>query len=204
MPKKDTRSRIFAFIVYPDSINTPDNWLDILREFHIPCFVSPLHKDGYDPEGLGKKPHHHIMLVFEGNKSDEQISEIKDPVGGVGICKVKSKVGYARYLCHLDEDDKIKYNVSDVIQYGGLDYLTFIESESDIDLCFCEIEDFIDKHNVFSFYALSRYCSKYRKDWARLLRHSGAVYFREYLKSRKWSEEHDEMIIIDYETGEVL
>lgn len=196
---KDNRSRLFAFIVYPDSDNTPDDWMDSVSQFHVPALVSPLHIDGYIPEGTGNKPHYHVMLCFEGNKSDEQVIELRDRVGGVGLLKVHSKVQYARYLCHLDEDeDKLKYDISDIRSFG-IDYISLIESPSDVDTAFCEIEEFIEKYNILSFFALSRYCSKHNKQWSRILRHSGAVYFREYLKSRKWSFDNGLMDIYDEE-----
>lgn len=200
---KDNRSRLFAFLVYPDSVNTPENWLDLVSQFHVPALVSPRHIDGYDPEGFGKKPHYHIMMCFEGNKSDDQVIALRDIVGGVGLLKINSKVQYARYLCHLDETDKIKYDPNDVRSFG-IDYLSLIESPNDIDVYFCEIEDFIDKYNIVSFFALSRYCSKHNKNWSRILRHSGAVYFREYLKSKKWSDDNNCSVIIDPESGEVI
>ncbi len=204
MSKVDNRSRLFAFLIYPDSDNTPEDWKEILKNQHVPCFISPLHIDGYDPEGLGNKPHYHIMVIFEGNKSVEQVKEIRDPLGGVGLEVIKSKISYARYLCHLDEDDKIHYDPNDVIQFGGTDYLSLIMSDNDLDATFCEIEEFIEKFNVMSFYCLTRYCSKYRKDWAKVLRHSGAVYFREVLKSRDWSIQKGYTHIIDPDTGELI
>ena len=39
--KEDRRSRLWIFIAYPESL--PDNWLDIISEWHISCCVSPLH-----------------------------------------------------------------------------------------------------------------------------------------------------------------
>ena len=43
MPKGNNskRTRNYAPIIYPDS--APENWLDILSDFHVQAFVSPLH-----------------------------------------------------------------------------------------------------------------------------------------------------------------
>lgn len=46
---KDSRTRNFMTIVYPDSVNTPENWISILSDECIPMFISPLHdKDTED------------------------------------------------------------------------------------------------------------------------------------------------------------
>lgn len=37
------RTRNFATVVYPDSVNTPDDWMDILSEQKVPVMISPLH-----------------------------------------------------------------------------------------------------------------------------------------------------------------
>lgn len=101
---KDTRSRNFATVVYPDS--APENWLSIASELCVPAFISPLHDKDVNPTGEDKKPHWHVMFMFEGKKSIEQVQELFISFGGVGIEKVNSIRSYARYLCHLDNPDK--------------------------------------------------------------------------------------------------
>ena len=70
---KDTRTRVWTFLVYPDS--APENWRDLLDEQHIEFIVSPLHDRDINPTGEPKKPHWHLMLTFEGKKSYEQNNE---------------------------------------------------------------------------------------------------------------------------------
>ena len=71
---KDERVRLWATVVYPES--APDNWLTILRDLMIPCYVSPLHDKDFNADKTPKKAHYHVMLVFEGKKSRAQIEEI--------------------------------------------------------------------------------------------------------------------------------
>ena len=95
------RARVWACIVYPDS--APDGWLENLRAGHIPAFVSPLHdKDINNGDGHAKKPHWHVMVMYEGVKTQDQFKAFRDSFGGVGCEYVQSPKGYARYLCHLD------------------------------------------------------------------------------------------------------
>ena len=83
--KKDDRSTNWATVVYPDS--APDNWLQILRDMLIPCFVSPLHDQDYNADGEPKKPHYHVQFCFDSNskRSRDQIKELTDQIGGVVV-----------------------------------------------------------------------------------------------------------------------
>lgn len=199
MAESSKRYRNFASIVFPDSRNTPDDWIECLKRERVPMFISPQHTDGYCPEApeQGNKPHYHVMVMFEGKKTEEQAREFFSVAGGVGLEVIGSKVGYARYLCHLDEDDKQHYDPSDVLQYGGVDYSSIIECSSDFALSITEMEAFCEQYNVHSFYLLCRYASIHRPDWSRILRNSATLYMREFIKSRSWSHEKGYISIID-------
>ena len=200
--KIDGRARHFACIVYPES--APDNWKDILASHFVPAFVSPLHSDDVNPTGEKKKAHYHVIFMFDGKKSIEQVTDIFKTFGGVGCEHVKSIRGYARYLCHLDNPDKAQYNTADVWSLGGADYLSTIGLAIDKYIAISEMEDFCDRYNVVSFYALSKYARNYRQDWHRVLADNATVYMREYLQSKKWSDENGLSNIVDPETGEIL
>mgnify|MGYP001078521966 CR=1 FL=1 len=191
----ELRSRNFASIIYPDS--SPPDFIDRIGDLHLKAFLSPLH-DRDD-----KKPHFHLLLMYDGKKSSDQVKVDLDFVGGVGCEIVKSSKGYARYLCHLDDIDKAQYCVDDVKCFGGLDYKSFIKDSTDKVSTLMEIMDFCDKYDVYSFYALCNYCRKYRSDWFSFLSGS-SVFIREWLKSREWSKESGRGQIIDPETGEIL
>lgn len=199
---KSIRTRNFATIVYPDS--APADWLTILSDFHIPCFVSPFHDSDITANGEKKKSHYHVLLCFDSVKTVEQASEIFVSIGGVGCEIVKSMRAYARYLCHLDDPNKHQYNVSDVLSLSGAIYLDVIQSASDRYAAIEEMMDFCDKYNVCSFYLLSRYARQNRSDWFRILCDSGTVYLKEFLKSREWSLGRGQDHIIDSDTGEVI
>lgn len=56
--KKDKRSSKWAFLLYKES--TPDNYLEILEEMHVPFVLSPWHdKDVNIETGEVKKAHKH-------------------------------------------------------------------------------------------------------------------------------------------------
>lgn len=196
------RTRNYASVFYLDS--APDNWRDILNDFHIPIFISPYHDNDLNPDGTVKKPHYHVLIMFDSVKTPEQAAEIFSSINCVGLEIVKSLRGYARYLCHLDNPEKFQYSISDVIQLGGSIYLDVIQSASDRYDALKEMMDFCDLYNVSSFYLLSTYSRRFRDDWFRILCDSGAVYMKEYLKSREWSLPRGYNHIVDKETGEII
>ena len=72
----DNRTRSWSFVLYEDS--APDNWRDILDDMHIEWIESPWHDKDVNANGEPKKKHKHILLIFPGKKSYEQIKEITD------------------------------------------------------------------------------------------------------------------------------
>lgn len=70
------RTRSWTFILYPES--APENWRDILDEFHVEWIESPLHDKDKEANGDIKKPHWHILIIFESVKAYEQVKEITD------------------------------------------------------------------------------------------------------------------------------
>lgn len=196
------RTRNYATVVYPES--APDNWKSILAEHFIPAFISPLHENDINPTGEPKKPHYHVIIMFDSVKSIEQAREVFSTINGVGCEVVKSIRGYARYLCHLDNPEKAQYDPSQVTSLCGADYMGVIGLAVDKYVALAEMQDFCDKYNVVSFYALATYARSHRSDWHRILCDCGSVFMREYLQSRYWSREQGYSVIIDPETGEML
>lgn len=180
------RTRNFATVVYPES--APENWQTVLSEQCVPCFVSPLHDKDINPTGEPKKPHYHVLIMFEGVKSEDQAQVIFDLIGGVGCEKVQSIRGYARYLCHLDNPEKTQYNTEDVVMYGGADYLSVIGLATDKYKAIGEMIDFCCANQVYSYSDLLEWCRSNRFDWFRVLCDNGTFVIKEYLKSKMWTE----------------
>ena len=117
-----TRTRNFATVVYPES--APDNWQEILSEQFVPAFISPLHDNDLNPTGEVKKPHYHVMIMFDSVKTREQAQDIFNLIGGVGCEIVQSLRGYARYLCHLDNPDKALNTSYVIVRFEQFDEIT--------------------------------------------------------------------------------
>mgnify|MGYP002655818694 FL=1 len=61
---KYIKSRTWAMVVYPES--APENWEELLAETFMQFAVSPLHDKDTNPDGEIKKPHWHVILIWDG------------------------------------------------------------------------------------------------------------------------------------------
>lgn len=183
---KVKRTRNFATVVYPES--APSDWMDILSEQHIPALISPLHDQDRTKEGELKKEHYHVVLLFDSVKTVEQATNVFSKINGVGCEIIQSVRGYTRYLCHLDDPDKVQYNVEDVKALHGADFYSIIGQASDKYKAIGEMIDYCREYNVYSYSELLEYARSARFDWFRILCDSGTVVIKEYLKSRSWLE----------------
>ena len=183
---KDSRRRTYASVLYPES--APEDWQTILQEQFIPAFISPLHDKDINPTGEPKKAHYHIMLMYDAPKTTEQAREVFAKVGAVGCEVVQSTRGYARYLCHLDNPDKVQYSVDDVKAFCGADYVGTIGLAIDKYKAVREMIAFCKEYNVDAYCDLLIYASEQRSDWFRVLCDNGTVVMKEFLKSKSWKD----------------
>lgn len=191
MEKKRTRN--FATVVYPES--APKDWKIILQEECVPAFVSPIHNKDVNSDGTIKKEHFHVMIMFDGVKTQEQAQEVFSAIGGVGVEPIKSARAYARYLCHLDNLDKAHYRTEDVLSLSGADYSTMISLASDKYTAIGEMIEFCLQNCIDSYAELLLYAKNNRIDWFHVLCDTGTVTMVQFLKSKYW-EQHK------YDTGE--
>jgi hypothetical protein len=180
------RTRNFATVVYPES--APENWQEILSDQFVPSFISPLHDKDVDPTGEPKKPHYHVIIMFDNVKTSEQATELFSRISGVGCEVIQSLRGYARYLCHLDNPDKHQYSTEDLRQLCGADYATIIGLPTDKYKAISEMIDFCKTMNIVSYSELLEYSRDNRFEWFRVLCDNGTVVIKEYLKSRSWTQ----------------
>ena len=187
-----SRTRNYACIVYCES--APVDWLRIISDSKIPCFVSPLHDLDKYPNGEVKKPHYHVLVMFDSVKTEKQARDFFESFGGVGCEVVNSCRAYARYLCHLDcvEEEKHKYKVDDVLEFGGASYICVIGTMSDKNRAIKEMIQFVKDNQVDAFCQLLEYASEYQSTWFDSLINGGCSFtMKEYIKSRYWLEHRD-------------
>ena len=196
----EKRKRNFACLLYEDS--APENFIDIISSWHVPAFLSPYHdRDTWtledekkNPEhkaGDKKKAHWHLMVMFEGLQNPDTVKDMFSEVNGVGFLVVKSIRGYARYLCHLDEDEleKVHYDTDFIKSFAGASYDDCITLDTDRVRVIAEIQSFCIDNDITSYAELLDYCSVYKYSWYRMLITSCSLPMMYYLKSRQWEKE---------------
>lgn len=180
------RTRNFATIVYPES--APENWIDIIRDSHVNALISPLHDSDINPDGEIKKPHHHVLIMFDSVKTIEQFDDFSKTFGGVGKEKVNSIRGYARYLCHLDNPEKASYDINSVISIGCEDYFDIISLPTDKYGNIRDMMRYCIDNDITNFSDLLLYASENNESWFRCLVDNGTYVIKEFLKSVSYGQ----------------
>lgn len=184
MSKSSEKSRNWATIVYEES--APDDWQEILEDFHVPGYMIEHTKDG-------NKPHWHIMLSFDGVKSAEQMKNLFAEIGGVGAENIKSKGGYLLYLTHANSAEKHQYRHDDVVAFGGAipyaDAIKGITSNSKYENI-AQMIDWIGQSDCLSFAELVEYARQENKEWFHQLCDSNTYLLFQYIRARRYEKEY--------------
>lgn len=189
--RRGQQAKGWAGILYPDSA-VPD-WREQLRQAHIEVLISPLHDKDVNANGDPKKPHYHVMLMFPTKVGFARAKVIWDAIGAI---PEKDKHGnnraldsikaYARYLVHIDDHDKYRYNEDEIEAMGGAVWSAVALSESEeTDLLLDQIEEFIEEFQIVSFAAMVRYARENRPEWKKALRRN-TIYVTNLIKSTAW------------------
>lgn len=181
---KDGRARNWVFILYPDS--APKNWVELLDGLHVPAIVSPLHDRDVDPDGEPKKSHYHILLLFAGHKSFDQVVAITQTMLNGTIPQICNNVrGQVRYFVHMDNAEKAQYSVTDIRTFGGADCADYLRITN---ICRHEMlrkmRKYIRDNNIYSFAQFLDYCDDAHTDWSDLLDDNSTMVISNYIKSR--------------------
>lgn len=191
----ETRSRYWATIVYPES--AVSGWLGIIQSLGLQAVLSPLHdKDIYEytdnekgfKKGDLKKPHYHLVFLFDSLKSSAQVKEITDKIQSVGQLKVLSISGTIRYLTHKDCKDKAQYDENDLLSIGGADIEKYSktdnEKDDDLNQSFFRITNICAEFNLYEFSDLIDFLlCKEEYDLFKIVRQN-SYFWASYLKSK--------------------
>lgn len=181
----DKRTRNWTFVVYPES--APENWREILDDEHIEWVESPLHDKDLNSDGTVKKPHWHIVLLFGGKKSYEQVKKIADKVNAPSPKYVQSIRAFVRYLAHLDNPKKAQYDKNLIIGHG-VDVSEYLQTAMSVDALIMDIEKFICKNQITEYSALcdcARNLQNEYPDWHKCIS-THTIHFRAYVSSKRY------------------
>lgn len=180
--RNDKRSREWIFILYPES--APNDWKNQLRELHINYVISPLHDKDKNEDGTLKKPHFHILLSFNNQKSFSQIKEITDLLNQPIPQICHNKTGQIRYFIHIDNPERYQYSKNEIETYGQIDLDLYFKLSVDDELKIVDdIMDYCEINGINEFYQLIDYVRKNNRDWFKYLNKNSWL-IREYLKSK--------------------
>lgn len=179
------RTRNWTVVVYPES--APDNWREYLDDLHIEWVESPLHEYDTNATGEVKKPHWHVLLMFGGVKSYEQVMEVIQPLRCPIPQRCHNAKAMVRYMAHLDNPEKHQYSVSDIVAHGGVDISELLRpSSSERYALIREMVAFVKDNGITEFQDLMDYASMERfDDWFPLLCDNSAYVVGNYIKSQR-------------------
>lgn len=180
------RAQFFTFELYPES--APRDWLDILKDWHIPMYLSTHDKDVEIDKATGevkpKKVHVHILVMFDSMKGIDCLDELIEAVNGVKppLHKyiVANKRSMARYLAHMDEDPEEKYpyyldSNHKVIEIGGIEPYNELckgaaETKKAEMNATIDIQDFCEKKGISNVATFLRVCrATEHKEWIEII-----------------------------------
>ena len=181
----DNRTRTWSFVLYEDS--APENWRDVLDDMHIEWIESPWHDKDVNANGEPKKKHKHILLLFQGKKSYEQIKEITDELQQPIPQRCHNAKALVRYMAHMDNPEKAQYNPSDIVAHGGVDLADMLRpSSSERYTLIRDMIDYIRSAAVTEFQDLMDYAAaEHFDDWFPLLCDNSAYVIGQYIKSQR-------------------
>lgn len=166
------RSNVWCFVIYPDD-SAPSNYLEIIRSWHIPALVSPIHDSDINADDTEKKKHIHVLLYFGvgANKSFDQVKVYSEQLFGTIPIRVNSVNAMIRYFIHKDNPEKHQYRQEDLIVCSGFEIGNAFDNFSDQELMYEQIEKIIVDNGIFNMFNLVVFLKGYNmKDELRFLR----------------------------------
>lgn len=183
--KKDERVRNWTFVVYPES--APENWREIISELRTPWIESPLHDKDVNADGEIKKPHWHVMMMFPGNKSFNQIESLTKKLNAPAPQKVANAKGMVRYFAHMDNPEKYQYSKSDIVAHCGAVLSELLEvTKTERYTLIREMMEFVNENGIIEMKDLLDYAMHEKfDDWFPLLCDNSAYIMDSYIKSNR-------------------
>lgn len=183
--KQTVKSRGWACIVYPDS--APEDWISRLEDGHVQALISPLHDSDVRGDGSPKKPHWHVLAMWDGPVTAAVAAQLFGRMQVTAPAeRVASLRGYARYLVHMDDHDKHRYDADDVVALCGASWVgVALDDAEQTNSALDQIEAWIDDNRCYSYAALLRYARAERPDWTSVIR-THTIHLTALLRSLEW------------------
>lgn len=172
------KARVFTAEIYPDS--APADWLDRAKATHLDMLISPIHDKDTNPDKTPKKPHYHIMALWD---SPTTFNNAKNILSNIGVANghieyVESTPGMARYLIHRDNPEKAQYDADDVVVLGAIDYEEICNKVQDKRKHIGEMTEYIRDNAITSFAAFAYHCQANEPQWFNILTDKNTLYIK--------------------------
>ena len=146
----NVKKRNWAFVLYPES--APDNWKELLQQTGLGIAISPLHDKDLNADNTIKKPHYHIILIYDGPTTYNNVRSLTESLNQPIPQPLEQVRGYYRYLTHKDNPEKYQYDEKDIITYNGFNIKDFVElTSSEIMAIKKQLQIFIRDNNITDY-----------------------------------------------------
>lgn len=184
------KSRYWVFVIYPES--APVDWRDQLQMTGLRFAVSPLHDKDQNADGTEKKPHWHVIAIWEGPTTYAAAKAITDKLNAPGPQALNSVKGYYRYLTHKDNPEKHQYDPAEIQHLGGFDPSDYIEwTKSELERLKRDVIAFIREKDILEYADLIEILEDNDMQDLLTVTMNHTMLFGGYLKSRRhrWRDE---------------
>lgn len=187
MAEKNVKKRNWAFVLYPES--APADWLELLRLGGLMGAVSPLHDKDKNDDGTPKKPHHHVIVIYDGPTTYSNVKGLTDRLNQPHPQPLEQVRGYYRYLTHADNPEKAQYDPADIQLINGFDIRDFVElTKTEVAKIIRDVVEFIRLNKIVEYADLMEILQdggEATKDWFDVAA-SHTLFFTGYLQSRRY------------------
>lgn len=185
------KERYWTFLVYPES--TLPNWKEILSKEMIQIAISPIHDRDMKEDGTLKKEHYHVLLCFNGPTTYNRVLEITEKIKGTIPQRVLAVKGMYDYFTHKWEENKAKYDESDIICLNGFNIADYGYTTNEIEALKREVIKLIRENHIVEYSKL--YDLLYDSNLYQLCNvvSTNTMFFNAYLKSKKYIDLYKEV-----------
>lgn len=207
------RTRNWALIFFYDDL--PEDWALLVDELHFKWVQSPLHDKDTNADGTPKKPHYHALMMFESVKTLEQVEEIFKGIFGesetgsiIGVPKPQmagDRCALVRYMAHMDNADKVKYDVADIVGHNGADPAEILRySATETREMIVDMEEYIEQNNITEMAEFAREVRYEHPEWHTIVATKMTMYFNAFIRSRRHMMEQSVKVVLVDSNGVVI
>lgn len=146
------KTRVWTFLIYPTEC---PEFMNILHSLDVEFCLSPLHDKDLKKDGDIVKPHYHLMVAWTGPTTVTAVQPVSNMFNGTPVQPVRNVRALYHYFDHSRVEDKVKYNIRDIICGGGFDVDNFNKpTRVEMMQMRIQIENYIQEHKIHDYYTL--------------------------------------------------